>query len=423
MTNDDMALVREYAASHSEKAFEEIVQRHVPLVYSAALRRVGEAHLAEEITQAVFIILARKAGSLGPKTILSGWLYRATGYTSADALKSRRRRQQREQEAYMQSLLEGSSDDDSWKQIGPLLEAAMDSLFERDRDALVLRFFEGKTLDEVGSRMGTSEDAAKKRVERALERLRNFFSKRGVNSTTDAIAKAVCAYSIQPAPGVLAKSVLTAAIAKGAGAASASGGMNWSWKFAPWAKIAIGIGAASFATVGASSITYHWFEPAHESLDDKIAELSIPGTTLKEAISVLGTPRRYWFGAKTLDKNHLPAAFLVTFPHGIQAFVWKNLVRKWEAVGKPGFSVNGLHFGSTLDDVLAAVGPPTEIVTNGNGSELAGRSVGGYGGIFYQDMDGKPGFDYYWRPDQNLRFIFRQEKVTEIVIEVPNSGR
>jgi RNA polymerase sigma factor (sigma-70 family) len=103
--NDDMDLVREYAADRSEPAFATLVSRHVNLVYSAALRRVGDALLAEEITQAVFIILARKAESLGPKTVLSGWLYRAAQYAAADALKTRRRRERREQEAYMQSTL------------------------------------------------------------------------------------------------------------------------------------------------------------------------------------------------------------------------------------------------------------------------------------------------------------------------------
>src|SRR5262249_40187583 len=127
MMSEDMDLVREFAASHSESAFEALVSRHVSLVHSAAQRRVEDPHLAQEITQVVFIILARKAKSLGPKTILPGWLYRTTQFVSADALKSRRRRERREQEAYMQSSL-NEREPELWMHIAPLLEPAMEQL-------------------------------------------------------------------------------------------------------------------------------------------------------------------------------------------------------------------------------------------------------------------------------------------------------
>src|ERR1700679_1725684 len=108
MMNDDMALLREFADGQSGRAFETLVARHISLVHSAALRQGRDPHLAEEITQAVFIILARKAKSLGDKIILSGWLYRTAQYASADALKIQRRRHHREQKAHMQSILENS---------------------------------------------------------------------------------------------------------------------------------------------------------------------------------------------------------------------------------------------------------------------------------------------------------------------------
>ena len=110
MTTDDMDLVRQYVASQSESAFAALVARHTNLVYSAALRRVGNPQLAEEVTQAVFIILAKKAASLGHKTILPGWLYRTAGYVSGSALKRERRRQHREQEAFLQSTFEEPGD-------------------------------------------------------------------------------------------------------------------------------------------------------------------------------------------------------------------------------------------------------------------------------------------------------------------------
>src|ERR1700733_11714401 len=160
MTTDDMELVRQYAAHQSESAFAALVSRHANLVYSASLRVVRDPQLAEEVTQAVFIILARKAGSLDAKTILPGWLYRAAGYTSQSALKGEYRRQRREQEAYMQSILDEAGTDAAWKQMSPLLEEAMLRLGQTDRDALVLRFFEGRSLNEVGAALGASEEAA-----------------------------------------------------------------------------------------------------------------------------------------------------------------------------------------------------------------------------------------------------------------------
>ena len=225
---DDMTLLREYAGRNSEEAFAALVSRHVNLVYSVALRQVRDPHLAEEITQAVFIILTRKAKSLGPKTILPGWLCRTARYVSANALTTQRRRQRREQEAFMESTLNSGcaatsqpADENVWRQIAPLLDDALARLGQKDHDALVLRFFENKSLGEVGAAIGASEDTARMRVNRALEKLRKFFTKRGVDSTAATIAETISANSVQAAPVALAKAVTAVAIAKGA-AASAS---------------------------------------------------------------------------------------------------------------------------------------------------------------------------------------------------------
>jgi RNA polymerase sigma factor (sigma-70 family) len=217
--NDDLTLLREYAQRNSQDAFAALVSRHVNLVYSVALRQVRDAGLAEEITQAAFIILARKAGSLGDKTILSAWLCRTARYLAANSLKLQYRRQRREQQA--QSIMNETAPDETWTQIGPLLDAAMERLGKKDHDAVVLRFFENKNFAEVGAALGASEDAAKMRVSRALDKLRKLFAKKGVQSTTAVIAGTMSANSVLAAPEMLAKSTTAAGLAKGA-AASAS---------------------------------------------------------------------------------------------------------------------------------------------------------------------------------------------------------
>jgi RNA polymerase sigma factor (sigma-70 family) len=256
MTSDDMELVRQNAAHQSESAFAALVSRHANLVYSAALRQVRDPQLAEEITQSVFIILARKADSLNARTILSGWLYRAACYTAKSARKREHRRQQHEQEAHMQSILNTAGSDAAWQQMAPLLEEAMLRLGQTDRDALVLRFFEGRSLQEVGLALGASEDTAKKRVNRALEKLRRHFNNHGVSSTTAIIAGAISTNSIQIAPVALAKAVTAMAITKGA----AAGGSTWvlvngTLKAMTWAKMKIACGIAVAILMAGSVVT------------------------------------------------------------------------------------------------------------------------------------------------------------------------
>ena len=218
---DDIALLREFAERGSEPAFAELVTRHVNKVYSVALRHTRNPHQAEEITQAVFVILARKAGQLGKKVILSGWLYQTARLTAVTLIRSEIRRTRREQEVLMQNLSD-ETEADPWPHIAPLLDDAMAGLSETDRHAVVLRYFDGKSMKEVGAALGGSEDAAKMRVNRAVEKLRMFFAKRGVTTTTAFLTGTISANSLQAAPAVLAKSVIAAAITKGAAASGST---------------------------------------------------------------------------------------------------------------------------------------------------------------------------------------------------------
>ena len=259
----DMELVREYVLSHSEEAFTALVTRHINLVYSVALRRVGNPHQAEEICQAVFIILARKAGSLSQRTVLSGWLYETARLTAANYVRGEIRRAHREQDAQMQSIVE-PSEPDAWAQVAPMLDQAMAHLNVQDRNAVVLRFFESKSFQEVGASLGSSEDAAKMRVNRAVEKLRKFFLRRGVALSAAALCGAVSAHSIQAAPIGLAASASAAALSGTTSSASIIALIKTTIKIMTWTKakttIAIGAGlllAAGTATVGVEQIIEH----------------------------------------------------------------------------------------------------------------------------------------------------------------------
>ena len=252
---DDMALLREYATGNSEMAFETLVSRRVGFVYSAALRQVRDPCLAEEVTQAVFIILARKAGRISDKTMLAGWLFRTTRFAAQAQIRADTKRRRREQEANMQSEIQQTAPDPLWEQLSPLLDEALATLGETDRQAVLLRFFENRSMAEVGHSLGTGEDTARKRVSRALEKLRRYFSKRGVSSTTAIIAEAISANSAHAAPVGLATTI-TATVIKGpAVAASTLALVKGTLKVMTWIKLKIALGITAALLLAGGAVT------------------------------------------------------------------------------------------------------------------------------------------------------------------------
>jgi RNA polymerase sigma factor (sigma-70 family) len=220
MSDTDVNLLARYARHNAEEAFTEIVRRHLDLVHSAALRQVRSPQLAEEIVQSVFIKLASQANRLARDTILTAWLYRVTRREAIDVVRREARRQLREQIATEMNATNAASPD--WTHIAPLLDEAMDSLDAADRTAVLLRYFENRSLREVGSILGTTDDAAQKRVSRAVERLRGFFAKRRITVGATVLAGVISANAVQSAPIGLALTVSSVPALPGATATGAA---------------------------------------------------------------------------------------------------------------------------------------------------------------------------------------------------------
>jgi RNA polymerase sigma factor (sigma-70 family) len=209
----DLELLDQYAQENRQDAFATLLDCHLKLVYSAALRQVRSRELAEEVAQSVFADLARSAGKLEPQTVLTAWLYQVTRRTAIDVVRRESRRQRREQIALDLTNMNTSSSE--WTAIEPLLDEAMETLDPPDRTAILLRYFEDKSLREVGLSLGTSEDAAQKRVSRALDQLREFFSKRGRAVGVGGLAALISANAVQSAPAALKGAILTSAAFSG----------------------------------------------------------------------------------------------------------------------------------------------------------------------------------------------------------------
>ena len=204
---DDGRLLQNYVRQGSQAAFSALAARHLNFVYSVCLRDTGDAALAEEVTQVVFLILARKARSLCPEPSLTGWLFQTARFAARNARRRASRRQEWEAKALAQTLIPSGEQDSLWDQIRPALNDALASLGAKDRQAVLLRFADGLSFPELGAALGTSEDAARMRLNRAIERLRQFFAKEGVTLSGLVLAGLLADRTVQAAPDACAASV------------------------------------------------------------------------------------------------------------------------------------------------------------------------------------------------------------------------
>ena len=270
----DAELLRRYAKDKSEAAFAELVRRRVNLVYSVALRQCGgDAQLAEDVTQKVFVDLARKATTLASRAVLSGWLYRSAQFAASDVVRTERRRRVREQESHlMEAITNEAGAPADWEKLRPLLDEALAELEDADRDAVALRFLENRAFGEIGAALQLSEDGARKRVERALDKLHGALTRRGVNSTAAALALAVAQQAGIAAPAGLAASVTGVALAS-----TSAGTVVAAVIFMGMTKLQLGI-VGAVAIAGATALA--WQNQTNANLRREIASVRVPEQTL-----------------------------------------------------------------------------------------------------------------------------------------------
>ncbi len=280
--SSDAELLQRYARERDERAFAELVQRHLGVVYNAAFRRTGgRNHLAEEIAQKVFTDLARKAVGLSHHPALTGWLHRSTRYAAIDAIRSEQRGQQLTQTlSAMPDTAPTPEEQVEWSQLRPVLDEALDDLKEGDREAMLLRYFEGLSFAEVGARMHLSENTARMRTERALDKLRSLLGKRGITSTTAALSLLLANSAFSAVPAGLSATITATAVAS----APVTGGLV---TFLLMNKIAI----PALSAVAAAGVTaLVWTSVVPTVSAEELATLRAENARLTQATAVDASP-------------------------------------------------------------------------------------------------------------------------------------
>jgi RNA polymerase sigma factor (sigma-70 family) len=286
--SDDRQLLCRFAAERSEAAFGELVARHLPLVYFTAIRQAGgDEPLAKDVAQVVFTDLARKAPGLSENVILAGWLHRATIFATRQILRGERRRHEREQQAITMNTIQSEGESAAWQQIRPLLDEALDRLGKTDRDALLLRFFEQQSFAQIGASLGGTEDAVRKRITRALEKLRAILQRHGVMTTAAALSAAMSANAIQSVPASLA-----AALANTSLAAAATGTTFTLLKIMTATQLKLGLGALAVAGAATAFVIQHQVQTRllaeNQSLSQQLTQLQNDNSNLSNRLAQAG---------------------------------------------------------------------------------------------------------------------------------------
>jgi len=355
---DDRELLRAFVGEGAEGAFSELVSRHVASVFSTALRRVnGDRALAEDVTQQVFADFARKACSFSGDVVIGGWLHRHTGFVALHHLDRDHRRRRREQEAATITAMNHS--DPLWQQTAPLLDQALDQLPGADRDLIVLRYFEKKDFRSIGSVLGISDDTAQKRVARALEKLRHWLNRRGVTSTSGALAAVLAAEAVHAAPTVTSTAIAGSALAHAAAGKTSVTAWETLSRATRWKMAAGGLAVGGALVWQQVEIRRLHGEVAAISRRARVAaEMTIPGSTVPAAMGQLPPPRtmddadaiaeaarllrggaqdvtsttRALASLALVETTRIPAALPLVAAvedEGAQALIYKYLIGRW----------------------------------------------------------------------------------------------
>lgn len=266
----DPQLLRAYAAHKSEAAFAALVHRYVDLVFSAAFRMLGDVDAAKDVTQNVFVALAQDYNGLIDRPVLAGWLHHTARNLAAKFIRSETRRRTREQEAAIMNEISSGDCEASWDHIAPYLDEALGDLGESDRNAVLLRYFNNHDLRAVGASLGISEDAAQKRVSRAVERLREFFARRGVVLSASGLVVVISANAVQAAPAGLGASIATIATA-----GTAAGGLTTAnlLKILAMTKLKTGlITAAVAAGIAIPVVVHHRMQTQLDTANEQLRQ-------------------------------------------------------------------------------------------------------------------------------------------------------